>query len=162
MNDKVTIVIPCYNVEDHIVECIDSSLNQTYKNVEIICIDNNSKDKTLHILNDISLKYSQKIRVFSEKKPGASAARNRGLNKATSDWIQFLDADDLLLPEKIEHQMKLIKSHNANRGFVAASWNKYLLNGKEIYEEVDPFNDVYKSLFNKKLGITSSNLWNRE
>jgi len=103
----ISIIILCYNVQNYIVDCVESCIAQTYKSIEIICIDNNSSDKTPVILSDLKKKYPQLI-LGKEIKPSASAARNRGLSLAKGDWIQFLDADDLLMPAKIKHQVELI------------------------------------------------------
>lgn len=154
----VSVIIPCFNVEAFISECLDSVLLQTYQNIEIICIDNNSRDSTINLLREFEKKHFPKIRVFQEFKKGASAARNKGLDMATGEWIQFLDADDLLMPEKIAHQVKLV-SDNKEINFIAASSFKYKIDGtkKEIsVDEPDPF----KALFITKLGNTCANLFN--
>ena len=123
----VSVIIPCYNVEKYIEECIESVVSQTYNNLEIICVDNNSTDKTWNILCQIKEKYP--ILLEKELKAGAGAARNKGLSIAKGDWIQFLDADDLLLPQKIEHQISLVQDNNV--GFVAGAWKNRALNGVE-------------------------------
>ncbi len=109
----VSVVIPCYNVEDYIEECIHSAFAQTHKPIEVICIDNNSTDNTWQKLKQLQEKYPSLL-IDKELKPGAPAARNKGLALSKGEWIQFLDADDLLLPEKIEHQAKLLQNKNEN------------------------------------------------
>lgn len=161
MKILVSVIIPCYNVESYIKEAVYSVINQTYKNIEIICVDNNSTDKTLEILYELQKQLKSKFKVLLETKRGAPAARNKGLDNASGEWIQFLDADDILLPDKIFNQINLICRHYSDLGFVAGSYYKHFLNGKKVYENVDPYNDIYKSLFNKKLGNTVSNLWHR-
>jgi glycosyltransferase involved in cell wall biosynthesis len=153
----VSIIIPCYNVENYISSCLQSALAQTYEDIEIICVDNNSTDGTLRILLEYSTRYPSRIRVTEQFQKGASAARNKGVEISKGEWIQFLDADDLLLPEKIERQVKLILDNN-NVSFIAAAFERKKINGNRIkvkIEESDPF----KALFTSGLGITSANLF---
>lgn len=154
----ISVIIPCYNVEQYIHQCIDSVVKQTYKNIEIICVDNNSTDNTLNTLIELKEKYPQLI-IEKELKAGASAARNKGLSVAKGDWMQFLDADDLLLPTKIEHQVNLI--HYKNEGFIAGAWIKRDVNGNET--NIIQFNpDNYIAVFKSQSGNTCSNLWNKK
>lgn len=101
----VSIIIPCYNVEQYISECIHSVLNQTYKTIEIIAVDNNSTDKTLEILRELQAKYPTIIKVIQEKQKGAPAARNAGFAASKGDFVCFLDGDDIITKEKIAHQV---------------------------------------------------------
>jgi glycosyltransferase involved in cell wall biosynthesis len=156
----VSVIIPCYNVEDYIEECVYSVINQSYKNIEIICIDNNSTDETLNVLEKLKLKYPQ-ILIDKEYKKGANAARNKGLKLAKGEWIQFLDADDLLEPIKIESQINLILKHKIAVDFIASK-----------YRRLDVFGNLSNSSFINtdsnigpfvnEAGITSSNLWNHK
>lgn len=154
----ISIIIPAYNVEDYIEECIHSAFAQTHKPIEVICIDNNSTDNTWQKLKQLQETYPSLL-IEKELKPGAPAARNKGLALSKGEWIQFLDADDLLLPEKIEHQAGLIKN-KPEVCFIAAASKKKHINGQStttIPKQDHPF----KSLFTTNLGITSSNLWNK-
>lgn len=154
----ISIIIPAYNVEDYIEECVRSAFGQTYKPIEVICIDNNSTDNTWQKLKQLQETYPSLL-IEKELKPGAPAARNKGLALSNGEWIQFLDADDLLLPEKIEHQVHLIKN-KPEVCFIAAASRKEHINGQStttIPKQDHPF----KSLFTTNLGITSSNLWNK-
>jgi hypothetical protein len=95
--------MPAYNAEPYIESAIASVLEQHYKNIEILVIDDGSTDRTY----ELASKYkSRGIFVIKQNNKGASAARNAGLHAATGDWIQFLDADDILHPEKIALQMQ--------------------------------------------------------
>lgn len=156
----VSVIIPCYNVEAYVSECIESILNQTYKEIEIICIDNNSTDSTWKILLALNIKYPKLI-IDKEFKAGAPAARNKGLALAKGEWIQYLDADDLLLPEKIAHQCNLIKSSNFEFDFIVASYTRKNISG--VMKEVTlTAKDYFLDPFINECGITSSNLWNRK
>jgi glycosyltransferase involved in cell wall biosynthesis len=157
----VSVVIPCYNVELYIAECIQSVINQTHKDIEIICIDNNSVDSTWELLKDLQIQYPHII-LDKELKPGACAARNKGLLKAKGDWVQFLDADDLLLKTKLEHQLKLLASNQSiEASFIAATCQRINLNGSVAITSGLEFNP-YLAPFINKCGNTCSNLWNRK
>ncbi|HMO39156.1 MAG TPA: glycosyltransferase family A protein [Saprospiraceae bacterium] len=156
----ISIIIPCYNVEAYIEECLDSVRAQTYPHLEVICVDNNSTDDTYQTIESYKKKHVDfPITLLKEPKPGASAARNAGLRIATGEWIQFLDADDLLELEKIEHQKGLIDENRKAVLVIGAYCKKYLdQKHKLVYPEID---DPYKSIFGTKMGITSSNLWSK-
>lgn len=155
----ISVIIPCFNVENYISECIESVVNQTYQQIEIICIDNNSKDGTWQKLLDLQNKYTN-LYIDKELKAGANSARNKGLKKAQGEWIQFLDADDLLLPNKIEHQVQLI-STNDKLDFIVAAFTQKKLNGSQILVPVKSDNYFVEPFINN-CGITSSNLWNKK
>lgn len=154
----ISIIVPCYNVNDFITECLDSVYKQTYPNIEVICVDNNSTDNTLETINKLKEKYIDLV-VLSETKPGAPAARNKGLSIAKGEWIQFLDADDLLLPNKIKHQVEII-NNQLNFPFIASSY--YHCNLKKDLKIKTVECDIWKALFASKLGITSANLFKKE
>jgi glycosyltransferase involved in cell wall biosynthesis len=107
---KVSIIIPCYNALPYIKETLESVLRQTYKNIELIIVDDGSTDGSFEFLNSLKL---PNLILKKNKSKGACSARNYGLEFATGDYIQFLDADDLLSNNKIEEQVKLIanKAH---------------------------------------------------
>jgi glycosyltransferase involved in cell wall biosynthesis len=109
MNEPlVSIIIPVYNSEKYLTETIQSALDQTWPNKEIIIIDDGSSDASLKVSGSFE---SPVIRVFHQKNKGASSARNYGLREAQGEYVQFLDADDLLPTDKIEKQMsQLIKN----------------------------------------------------
>lgn len=154
----LSVIIPCYNCEAFVGRAINSVFNQTYKDVEILLVDNNSTDNTIGVLNHYRNSYPDKVKVFSEQKKGAPAARNKGLYEARGEWIQFLDADDELLPNKIQMQLNLANSQNADI-VVGDSIFEYKEKGKTIRMLRRSDNDVWKGLIRSKLGITSSNLW---
>jgi glycosyltransferase involved in cell wall biosynthesis len=108
---KVSVIIPCYNVEKYIDECIHSVLTQTHQDVEIICVNDGSTDNTLSILNKHQSNHPDKIKVLSFNNQGAPASRNRGLGISTGDYIQFLDADDVIHPQKFEKQLAGFKKN---------------------------------------------------
>lgn len=111
MNDMVSIIMPSYNTGEYIKQTINSVLAQTYKNWELIIVDDCSTDSTDEIveqfLTDKRIKYLK-----NEHNSGAAVSRNRALREAKGKWIAFLDSDDLWMPEKLMWQIKFMKKHN--------------------------------------------------
>jgi len=103
----VSIIIAVYNAEKYLAEAIDSAIGQTWGNKEIIIVDDGSTDGSLAVAKGYE---NSRVKVFSQENQGASAARNKGLKEATGEYIQFLDADDLLSANKIEAQMNLLET----------------------------------------------------
>lgn len=103
----VSILIPALNAGQWIRQSIDSALAQTYPRVEVLVVDDGSTDDTLDILRS----YGTRIRVFAGPHAGGNPARNRLLELASGEWLQYLDADDYLLPHKISSQMQHVKDH---------------------------------------------------
>ena len=93
----ISVIIPVYNSELYLKECLYSVINQTYKKIEIICVDDGSTDHSLDILNFYQKKDSR-IKVFTQENSGPSAARNKALDMAKGDYISFVDSDDFLKP----------------------------------------------------------------
>ena len=93
MKNKLSIIVPCYNVEKYVSDCLDSLLNQTFKDFEIICVNDGSTDSTLEILEKYSKK-DNRIKIITQKNKGLSGARNTGIDAANGDYIAFLDSDD--------------------------------------------------------------------
>ena len=102
MKKLVSILIPVHNAEQWLAATIQSVLDQSWENLEIILVDDGSTDNSLEIARSFA---SDKVKVISQKNAGASAARNRAFSASRGDYIQYLDADDLLAPDKIERQM---------------------------------------------------------
>jgi glycosyltransferase involved in cell wall biosynthesis len=164
MNIRVSIIIPAFNVENYLNDCVQSCVDLQNADVcELIIVDNNSSDQSLAVAQRWQEKYPRFIQVVSELKKGAGAARNTGLRMAKGEWIQFLDADDLLKPEKIKHQLDLIDQSGQTPSFVAGSFVRLKTNGKSIPKIVSPRSPFLNLLWGYgACGITSSNLWNTE
>jgi glycosyltransferase involved in cell wall biosynthesis len=119
----VSIIIPVYNAAAYIAETINSAISQTWENKEIIIVDDGSTDGSLAIVKKYE---NDSIKVFTQQNKGAGAARNTGLSRATGEYIQFLDADDLLSTNKIESQIdQLINSP----GYLALCATVHFQNG---------------------------------
>jgi len=94
---KVSIVIPVYNAEKFLKESIDSALNQTYQDIEVIAVNDGSTDNSGKILDS----YSDKIKIVNQKNGGISSALNAGIKKMTGEWFKWLSADDVLYPQAV-------------------------------------------------------------
>ena len=162
MLPKVSVIIPCYNSASFVTDAIDSVMQQTYKELEVIAVDNNSTDNTWSVLEVEREKYNEKLTILKELNPGAPAARNKGLNTATGKYIQFLDADDILFPQKIEHQVSLFEKE-AGAAFMASAYADQDMKGnlKEKLIKVDHVNN-WCNLIYSELGRTSANFWKKE
>lgn len=100
-NDLISIIIPIYNVEQHLNHCLNSVLKQTYTNLEIICINDGSTDNSINILNEFKEK-DNRIKIINKQNEGLSSARNSGLKVFTGKYVFFLDSDDYIHPQTIE------------------------------------------------------------
>ena len=92
-NPKLSIIIPVYNTGEYLSRCLDSVINQTYKEIEIICVNDGSTDNSLQILNDYA-KCDDRIIIINQKNLGSSEARNNGLKIIKGKWVGFVDSDD--------------------------------------------------------------------
>jgi glycosyltransferase involved in cell wall biosynthesis len=121
MNPLVSIVIPCYNAEPWVAAAIESALSQTWLRIEVIAVNDGSKDGSMSVLRRYA---GPKVQVLDQPNRGASSARNAGLGVAQGDYIQFLDADDLLTPDKLSGQLSLLDGQGT--GVVAtARWARF-------------------------------------
>lgn len=101
MKPLVSAIIPNYNYARYVGEAVESALGQTYPNIEVIVVDDGSTDNSLEVLEQ----YRDRIKIIEQKNSGVCVARNRGVAESTGEYIAFLDADDVWLPEKIAVQM---------------------------------------------------------
>lgn len=108
----ISVIIPVYKVEEYLHRCVDSVRNQSYKNLEIILVDDGSPDRCGVICDEIA-KTDCRVRVIHKKNGGLSSARNAGLNIATGNYIAFVDSDDWIALDTYEYMMKLMKQYNA-------------------------------------------------
>lgn len=128
MQEKVSIIIPIYKVEEFLKECVDSVLEQTYHNLEIILVDDGSPDNCPEMCDNFK-RIDDRIKVIHKKNGGLSDARNAGLRIATGDYFFFLDSDDWIEKNTIEFLLKLIKSYSAQIAITTIN----LANTNEIY-----------------------------
>lgn len=151
-NEKVSIIVPIYNVEKYLNRCIESIINQTYKNLEIILINDGSTDSSQQICNTYKDR-DERIKVINKENSGVSATRNIGLYNATGQWIVFIDSDDWIENDMIEKLLNV--AHNENAEIVQC--NSYYAYEKEIIKraEIMPNYQVRKDIENIKLDIIS-------
>ena len=112
-NDKISIVVPIYKVEKYIDQCVQSVLKQTYQNLEIILVDDQSPDKCPEICEQYA-REDARVKVFHQKNLGLSGARNTGMQYATGDYVLFLDSDDYLALDYCERMLTMAKEENAD------------------------------------------------
>ncbi len=155
----ISIIVPVYNVEKYLQECLDSVLAQTYKNLEIILIDDGSTDNCPQICDDYAAK-DKRIKVIHQKNQGVSAARNAGLKMAKGEYIGFVDSDDYIKPDMYEYLYQLISKDNADmamcnmcqtdtfRSSDPIEKDYLFISAKDIFNYSDwmlPVNKLYKS-----------------
>ena len=110
---RVSVITPVYNVERYIDKTLESVFAQTYKDIEIVLVDDCSKDKSAQIIAEYKKTHPEIVYFLQPKNMGAGAARNKALELATGQYVAFLDSDDLWLPEKTEKQIMLMKEKNS-------------------------------------------------
>lgn len=126
---KISVIVPAYNVEQYIERCVNSLLKQTHENIEIIVVDDGSKDNTAKIIDDIADKRPNVIAIHQENQ-GVSVARNVGLERATGDYISFVDADDEVEKDLFSFLLKLAEQNEAE--IAGCSTKTVLSNGKSF------------------------------
>lgn len=107
MSIKVSVIIPTYNRAEFISDAIESVLNQTFEDYEIIIVDDGSTDNTKQIVQS----YTSKVKYYYQEQSGVSSARNYGIKAATGEYIAFLDSDDQFLPQKLEKQVEVLENN---------------------------------------------------
>lgn len=168
-NIKVSVIIPVYNAEAYLRQCLDSVINQTLQEIEIICVDDGSTDQSLDILKEYE-KNDSRITLLVQKNAGAGAARNKGLDIATGKYLSFLDSDDFFEPTMLEKsyckasesQAQLIvfrASHylQSEDKFSDISWSLHL----DLLPQTSIFsaNEIEKNIFRTMIGWTWDKLF---
>ena len=158
INPKISIIIPIYNSENFIKLCLNSLINQTFKNFEIICINDGSTDNTLKILKKYE-KQDNRIHVYTQNNKGAGTARNFGMEKSKGEYLMFLDSDDIFESIMLEELYIKIKNNDLeivicnSIDFEDKNWKKKRVE-KKFYDDIlwnETFSslDLYKDFFNK-------------
>ncbi len=119
----VSILVPAHNAQEWVADTIRSAISQTWPRTEIIVVDDGSSDQTLAVARQFE---SQGVRVVTQQNQGASAARNKAFSLSGGDYVQWLDADDLLAPDKIARQMELVKQGVSKRTLLSSSWAYFM------------------------------------
>lgn len=129
----ISVIVPVYNVEQFLPRCLDSIVEQTYRNLEIILVDDGSKDSSGAICDEYAAK-DQRIRVFHDENRGVSAARNKGIDAAHGEYIAFVDSDDWIHPDFIRILTDMGQKHNAD----------CVICGTETTDHQEPYRDCSK------------------
>ena len=128
MEPLVSILIPAYNAQQWIADTITSALVQTWPKKEIIVVDDGSSDQTLAIARQFA---SKTVRIVTQANQGASAARNTAFSICQGDYIQWLDADDLLAPDKVEKQVRKLEDCPTRRTLLSGAWGYFMYRKKK-------------------------------
>ena len=153
--DKVSVIIPVFNSKKYLKDCLNSVVNQTYKNLEIIVVNDCSSDKSLKIIK----KYKDKrIKIINLKKnSGVAFARNAGIDESTGDYLCFIDSDDYWNLKKVEKQVKFMKDNDYT--FIYSDYEYLRLNGKRHRVNV-PKSLTYKEAIKNTTIFTSTVMFN--
>ncbi len=127
----LSVIIPVYNVEQYLKECLDSVLAQNLESMEVICVNDGSTDGSLEILEHYATQYTN-LQIITQPNGGLSAARNTGLRAATGKWVYFLDSDDWLYPDALQKVVEVAEERQ-----VDALCVNVLANGKEPYYSLE-------------------------
>ncbi len=120
--DMISVIIPVYNVEKYLSECLDSIINQTFRDLEIICINDGSTDNSISILN-IYAKKDNRIIVIDKKNSGVSSARNDGISLSRGEYLFFIDSDDYIDLDFLEKFYKNAKDNNSDLVVLSSFWS---------------------------------------
>ena len=155
---EVSVIVPIYNVQKYLKKCLDSIINQTLQNIEIICVNDGSTDDSKNILAEYGAQ-DGRIKVVSQENKGQSAARNLAMQIATGNWVFFVDSDDFIHPQTLEIMLKVAKTTGSS--VVAIEDVKHF-----SYMAIDIGNLQYKVHHNPLLHILSnmascSVIWNK-
>src|SRR5260370_4705443 len=122
MKPLVSILVPAFNAQEWISDALRSAIAQTWERTEIIVIDDGSPDQTLAVARQFE---SSGVRVETQENQGAAAARNKVFSLCKGDYIQWLDADDLLAPDKISLQMEALDRCSSKRTLLSSEWGRF-------------------------------------
>lgn len=160
---KISVIIPMYNVEKYLKECIDSVLNQSYKNIEVILVDDGSPDNSGKIADKYALK-DKRVKSIHKENGGISDARNVGMEHMTGDYVMFIDSDDFLLPNALKVLENKLEKENAD--YVIANyinsdedgtlWDNPVFRREKYKEFKLNIKDYFDSFF-----IMNSAVWNK-
>lgn len=157
-NKLVSVIVPVYNSEEYLKKCIDSIINQSYRNIEILCIDDGSTDKSLEILNGYS---DDRIKIYKKKNSGVADTRNYGLSIATGYYICSIDNDDIIDKDFIEYFVDNIGDNDILiGGYIRESYDGQILFKRVLHDgKVSPYinlafwGKLYKTSFIKENNI---------
>ena len=160
---KISVIVPVYNVEQHLTRCIQSITNQSYSNLEIICINDGSSDNSLEILNKFAAK-DNRIIIINQNNCGQSVARNKGLDSASGDYIYFVDSDDYIHEQTLEimhsvaekSKCPIVATEDINQlSKKTKIINKYITNERKYRIHNNPLKHLLNNIW------STSVIWNK-
>lgn len=165
MEALVSIIVPVYNLEGYVDNCLNSLVNQTYKNIEILCIDDGSTDKSAEVIKSFAEKDSRVIYVYKEN-GGVSSARNLGLDMFKGDYVMFVDGDDYLHPQAIDLFVDCISVTNCDivcadaikTDVVVSEFSKILKNSFELIN----IKVLYSNVAERAFAVVWAKIYRRE
>ena len=162
MEDRISVVVPIYNVAPFLRECVDSILNQEYENIEIILVDDGSTDES-PIICDEYANMDKRIKVFHKENGGLSDARNFGIKKASGKYIAFIDSDDYIATDFISILYRKMKDHNVK--ISAVGYCHLFPNGEIEYNNFRDINRLYNEeeaqIYLNSVGYFNVAVWNK-
>jgi glycosyltransferase involved in cell wall biosynthesis len=159
LKEKISIIVPVYNMEAYIKRCLDSIYKQSYKNLEIIIVDDGSSDDSLKICKEFVEK-DNRVKIISQNNQGVSAARNTGIDNATGEYVAFVDSDDYIHPEMYERLYSLLKKNHADvtACFIRGCWDSNYSEPSRDDIKIEIYNKLgaIKSVFDPKYEINGT------
>lgn len=149
MGKTISIIVPCYNSSSYLSRCLESLVNQSYPNIEIILVDNGSEDNTLEICKSYQL-HDKRIKIYIERKGNQGAARNLGIDKATGDYLMFVDSDDYVSKNFCQIAISSIQKYKSDIcifNYTTVKNEKYFKN--EVFKNTD------SGIVNKEVAMKS-------
>ncbi|MDO4184537.1 MAG: glycosyltransferase [Rhodospirillales bacterium] len=131
---KISVIVPVYNTAQYLPQCLDSIINQTFNDIEIICINDGSTDTSLEILNRYAIK-DTRVKIIDQTNHGAGYSRNEGIKKASGEYIAFIDADDWIDEAFLEKSLNTAKEYDADIVETTKSYNVYSDNNVKLFNK---------------------------
>lgn len=158
---KFSVIVPVYNVEKYIKRCIESLVQQTFKEFEIIVIDDGSTDKSIEILNQTVKRYHREVRLFRQKNSGLGAARNTGIEQAEGEYLVFVDSDDYVETS----MLKKLNQYLKNQNYDMLIFNSILVNEKgkfiQKFDMCNHIQGVYTAASKPEILTLKPAAWNK-
>ena len=161
---KISIIVPVYNSEKYLCGCIDSILSQSFRDFELILVDDGSRDSSQRICDDYAQKDSR-VKVIHKENGGVSSARNAGLSAVRGGYLCFLDSDDTLEPDALQLMYQSISNENVD--LVIAGYNRYDEDGTKIFGmsnsavELISHEAALEEMYTPRSGNYQGYLWNK-
>lgn len=157
---RVSVVIPCHNVAEHLPKAFASVMAQTHADLDVVCVDDGSTDASPQVLAGFVQAHPGRVRVITQANRGASAARNVGLRATVGTYVQFLDADDTLHPDKLAAQVELARREGLP-DLIVGDFEQVMPDGL-LLPALALYGRPWMALIRTRMGTTSANLWKRE